>query len=184
MNHLLLPQSPRLAGSRLAIGWALRLLALLAGVLAMHLWVGPGPATLSVPAYTTASPASAVSPVSSVVPAALTNSLASHLDGPHTGSSAGVGVGADGQVLAAASTATDHGSFDSSSCASICPNSHVMMAAICMAALLAVGAAGLYWLRSSLISRWTLLRGPPVLTALPTFRPRTVSLVQLSISRT
>lgn len=173
MKHVMTPHpaSLRGAGSRLSLGWTLRLLALLAGVLAMHLWVGPGSATTGTSAHDTAAPTSHASPASS---------LAGYVSEPHTAGK----IAAAEQVLTAASTGTDHGSSDGSSCSGVCPNGHSMMTAMCMVALLVVGAAGLYWLRSSLISRWTLLRGPPVLTALPAFRPRTVSLVQLSISRT
>lgn len=174
MNHLLLPGGLRFAGSHLALGWALRLLALLAGVLTMHLWIGPGPANMSVPVHGAASPVS------------LSSSAAGHISDPQLGIDTGTGAGADtgGVVLAAAGTATDRGASDGSSCAGVCPNGHSMMTAMCMVALLVIGAAGFHWLRSALLARWTLLRGPPVRTALPAFRPRTVSLVQLSISRT
>ncbi len=185
MDRLISPRPVALqrspSGAPVSWGWCLRLLTLLVGVMSMHLWIGPGSEGMAGSIHGS-------SPVS--VSAAVVSpegAPAGTLESPPGSPSHRAGAtGLVGPALAAVSevTAADHGSSDTSLCADTCPNGHSMMTAMCLIALLVIGALTFLWLRSALLTTGTRRRGPPEPTIIRKSRPQTVSLVQLSISRT
>ncbi len=182
MKDLLLtvPRSQRSAatGTLVSLTWTLRLLALLVGILAMHLWISP---TTGEPAGHTASTHTAPTHTVASAPTAseATGTLmTAEPPVPVTASAAGLAA------VMVTSSFDGHGSADGSLCELTCPNGHSMMDAMCMIALLIIGLAGFLGLRSALLRGTLIRRAPPSLAFMFPFRAQTVSLVQLSISRT
>ncbi len=166
MTHLISPRrspSARHHGPLVPLTWALRLLILLAGITAMHLWIGP--------------PVDAGAPTHG-------SSQTVHVTASDGSSSVSSTVMGEKVLAAVSAPSPAHGSSEASLCDPTCPNGHSMMDALCLIALLVVGIAGCLWLRTALLGGFAVRRGPPVLALTYLFRPQTVSLVQLSISRT
>ncbi len=161
-----------------SLTWTLRLLALLVGILAMHLWISP---TIGEPAGHTASTHTA--PTHTVASAPTASEATGTLITAET-TVPGVGPAAGPAAVMVASSTDGHGSADGSLCELTCPNGHSVMDAMCMIALLIIGLAGFLGLRSALLRGTLIRRGPPSLAFILPFRAQTVSLVQLSISRT
>lgn len=162
MTHLIPPRripSARHRTSLVPLTWALRLLILLAGITAMHLWIGPP------------------------VDAGASTHGSSHI--VHVVASGDSSTVMSEKVpVAVTAPSPAHGSSEASLCDPTCPNGHSMTDALCLIALLVVGLASFLWLRTAFLRGFAVRRGPPVLTFAFPFRPQTVSLVQLSISRT
>ena len=168
-------------GTLVSLTWTLRLLTLLVGVLAMHLWISP---TIGEPAGSTASTHTAPTHTVAAAPTASEAAgtlMTTETAAPDADMQAGPAVGA---AVMVASSADGHGSAGGSLCELTCPNGHSMMDAMCMIALLIIGFAGFLGLRSALLRGTLIRRGPPSLAFFPPVRAQTVSLVQLSISRT
>lgn len=186
MKDLLLtvPRSQRSSatGTLVSLTWTLRLLTLLVGILAMHLWISPTigepvghtASTHTAPTHTVASAPTASEATGTLMTAGTTV--------PEAGSAAGLAAGLAAVMVA--SSSDGHGSADGSLCELTCPNGHSVMDAMCMIALLIIGLAGFLGLRSALLRGTLIRRGPPSLAFTLPFRAQTVSLVQLSISRT
>lgn len=184
MNRLIFPCPVAFrgaSGSPLSLGWFLRLLTLLVGVMSMHLWIGPGSNGMAGSIFGS----SPVAVSATVEPAGMVSD--GTLDSPSSSLISHAGTpGAGGPILAAVSavTALEYGSSDTSLCAETCPNGHSMMTVMCLIAFLVIGAFSFLWFRSTVVATGTSRRGPPARTAILRSRPQTVSLVHLSISRT
>lgn len=165
-------------GTLVSLMWTLRLLTLLVGILAMHLWISP---TIGEPVGHTASTHTAPTHTVASAPTA-SEATGTLMTAGTTVPEAGLAAGLAAVMVA--SSSDGHGSADGSLCELTCPNGHSVMDAMCMIALLIIGLAGFLGLRSALLRGTLIRRGPPSLAFTLPFRAQTVSLVQLSISRT